>query len=420
MARSTPWWKRLQDPRDVRAATLFATLLLIGDALLSYIIIARVPYTEIDWIAYMQEVSGFVKGERNYEELKGDTGPLVYPAGFVYLFTALQALTGGSIAAAQAIFAGVYLLTQAAVMALYIRSRALPPWTLCLLCLSRRVHSIFLLRLFNDCWAMLLAYAATLLLQSRRWTLAIFVYSAAVSVKMNVLLWAPGVLAVLIRLASPLPVLRGLAAGLLLQALLAGPFLAVAPRAYLGRAFELTRVFQQRWSVNWQFVPADWFVDRRFALVLLALHLRLLWSFARFRWFQAEGGVGPALRRFFSRTTKEEAEASPMSLDFMLYILFTANLAGILSARSLHYQFYSWYFHMLPYLLLRTRLPKSLSIGLLLCIEGVWNIYPPHAATSAVFQFLHWLLAAACWSLPAPLPGPATKVLGRRPVHRRR
>lgn len=109
-------------------------------------------------------------------------------------------------------------------------------------------------------------------------------YSAAVSVKMNVLLWAPGVLAVLVRLASPLPVLRGLAAGLLLQALLAGPFLAVAPRAYLGRAFELTRVFQQRWSVNWQFVPADWFVDRRFALVLLALHLRLLWSFARFRW----------------------------------------------------------------------------------------------------------------------------------------
>lgn len=137
----------------------------------------------------------------------------------MYLFTALQALTGGSIAAAQvggatgpvhyrtwsvgaivlaeprlyvgsggtlpsacqnysnpgttptplqniqAIFAGVYLLTQAAVLALYIRTRALPPWTLCLLCLSRRVHSIFLLRLFNDCWAMLLAYAATLLLQ---------------------------------------------------------------------------------------------------------------------------------------------------------------------------------------------------------------------------------------------------------------
>lgn len=52
--------------------------------------------------------------------------------------------------------------------------------------------------------------------------------------------------------------------------------------------------------------------------------------------------MGPALRRFFSSTTKEEAEASPMSLDFMLYILFTANLAGILSARSLHYQFYSW------------------------------------------------------------------------------
>lgn len=34
--------------------------------------------TEIDWIAYMQEVEGFILGERDYTKLKGDTGPLVY------------------------------------------------------------------------------------------------------------------------------------------------------------------------------------------------------------------------------------------------------------------------------------------------------------------------------------------------------
>jgi len=40
--------------------------------------------------------------------------------------------------------------------------------------------------------------------------------------------------------------------------------------------------------------------------------------------------------------------------------MFTANLIGITFARSLHYQFYSWYFHSLPYLMWRTALPDLL------------------------------------------------------------
>ncbi|KAK9753081.1 ALG3 protein [Popillia japonica] len=46
----------------------------------------RIKYTEIDWIAYMQEVEGFLNGTLDYRHLKGDTGPLVYPAGFVYIY----------------------------------------------------------------------------------------------------------------------------------------------------------------------------------------------------------------------------------------------------------------------------------------------------------------------------------------------
>ena len=34
--------------------------------------------TEIDWVAYMQEVEGFLNGTLDYTQLKGDTGPLVY------------------------------------------------------------------------------------------------------------------------------------------------------------------------------------------------------------------------------------------------------------------------------------------------------------------------------------------------------
>ena len=43
--------------------------------------------TEIDWLAYIQEVTGFLEGERDYYNLRGDTGPLVYPAGFVYAYS---------------------------------------------------------------------------------------------------------------------------------------------------------------------------------------------------------------------------------------------------------------------------------------------------------------------------------------------
>jgi len=50
--------------------------------------------TEIDWKAYMQEVAGVIEeGQFDYQHLRGDTGPLVYPAGFVWLFSGLYHLT---------------------------------------------------------------------------------------------------------------------------------------------------------------------------------------------------------------------------------------------------------------------------------------------------------------------------------------
>lgn len=82
---------------------------------------------------------------------------------------------------------------------MHATAQVVPPWALGLLCLSKRLHSIYVLRLFNDGVAMLLAYAATALLLESRWRGAALVYSAAVSVKMNVLLMAPPVLAVMLK-----------------------------------------------------------------------------------------------------------------------------------------------------------------------------------------------------------------------------
>ena len=76
---------------------VLVSLLTIFEAALGLVIIWKVPCkylstplkyvypraelmtdTKIDWPAYMQQVSGFRDGERDYTKLEGDTGPLVY------------------------------------------------------------------------------------------------------------------------------------------------------------------------------------------------------------------------------------------------------------------------------------------------------------------------------------------------------
>lgn len=78
----------------------------------------------------MQEVEGWVvEGSTDYTTLRGDTGPLVYPAGFLYVYRALRALVGdagrspAAIRAAQWVFVGVYLSTVALVLHIYGRAR---------------------------------------------------------------------------------------------------------------------------------------------------------------------------------------------------------------------------------------------------------------------------------------------------------
>ena len=51
--------------------------LFLLEIILNILIIKKTNYTEIDWIAYMQEVEGVVNGTYDYYQLKGDTGPLV-------------------------------------------------------------------------------------------------------------------------------------------------------------------------------------------------------------------------------------------------------------------------------------------------------------------------------------------------------
>jgi len=99
----------------------FKYIVLSLDLLLSLAIILVIPYTEIDWQAYMQQSETFLNGERTYTNIEGGTGPVVYPALHLYVYSALYKLTsnGTNIILAQLIFVFIYLLNQYVVLSIY-------------------------------------------------------------------------------------------------------------------------------------------------------------------------------------------------------------------------------------------------------------------------------------------------------------
>ena len=271
---------------DYKYFTFFAITVMVLDAMGTYFVINKVPYTEIDWIAYMQEVRGYLGGELNYSNMRGDTGPLVYPAGFVYLFSGLNILTsdGSDVRLAQLIWYGLYLVQLAAVLFIAQRSRIVPPWALFLFAASYRIHSIFVLRLFNDCWAMTLLYLSVALFTCDLWSLGCAMFSLAVSVKMNVLLYAPGLFCLLVQRFGFWWTVPRLAICGAIQLALAAQFLLAYPLEYINGAFEFGRVFTYRWSVNWKFVPENVFVSKVWAIGLLVAQVLFLGLFALSKW----------------------------------------------------------------------------------------------------------------------------------------
>lgn len=87
-----------------------------------------------------------------------------YPAGHVYIHRLLYTLTkeGTRIALAQQIYGLLYIVSLTLTCLSYSQAGGVPNWILLLLPLSKRLHSIFALRLFNDCWALVAVQAATL------------------------------------------------------------------------------------------------------------------------------------------------------------------------------------------------------------------------------------------------------------------
>jgi ALG3 protein len=107
-----------------------------------------------------------------------------------------------------------------------------------------------------------------------------------------------------------------------------------------------------------------------------------------------------------------------LSDDTIITLMFYSNFIGICFCRSLHYQFYVWYYHMLYHLLWSTKSPATIKWVLLfdvhhhgcLCscscqrscsfssllvlglIELSWNIYPSTFTSSLILHVCHGYL----------------------------
>jgi alpha-1,3-mannosyltransferase len=237
---------------------------------------------------------------------------------------------------------------------------------------------------------------------------------------MNVLLFAPGLFLLLLQVSDSLyhVIYRLFVYCALPQLVLGAPFLLHHPVHYLRKAFELDRVFFYQWTVNWKFLPEEVFVSKPLSVALLLLHIGGLIYFA-VQWLQSLDGSNSKRRIFVFRqpspTLDDSRPIQTLSPIYITSTLFTSNFIGICFARTLHYQFYCWYFHALPFLLWYSSIettisamsstamtyPWMLRIAFLLCLEYSFLTFPATPFSSAVLQLAH--LAILIQIRPPPM-----------------
>ncbi|CAJ1367400.1 unnamed protein product [Effrenium voratum] len=324
---------------SIPTSSHLAYLVLALEAMLTTVIIWKVPFTNVDWESYMAQVDLVLQGEYDYQQIHGPTGPIAYPAGFCWFYGVFRRMAL-DVWQVQIVFAGLYLATMLVLKEIYRKADA-PLWAFALCMLSKRSHSVFVLRLFNDAVAQFFCYAALLLLLNGRHLRSALAYSLAVSIKMQPLLVCPVMGLCLVLEGGWHRAASCISAMLALQMFLAQPYLQVNWWGYLARSFGGPGDLQHAWSVNWRFLPELWFQSRGFALALLLAHVALLLLFAEFRWIPG-GFLSKRIRRW-----KSEVKLDP---GMVVSTWFSCNFIGVACLRTMHFQFVVWYFHTVPFL----------------------------------------------------------------------
>lgn len=256
-----------------------------------------------------------------------------------------------------------------------------------------------MLRCFNDCFAVLGLFLSIFCYQTNYWHWGSFVYTTGLNVKMSLLLPLPamGILmlqtmnsteaitqAMIIFQVSvcPIPVQNATITNVL-QVAYGYPFRKRAP-SYFSRAFELTRQFLYKWTVNWRFVPESIFLSKPFALGLLAAHVGLLYWFAKTRWIKPSRRTP---RQFLDLIRGEPRDMDQITRrvtpNFIMTTMLSAVAIGMLCARSLHYQFYAYIAWTTPFLLWKAGFHPIIQYALWGAQEWAWNVYPSTPISSA-------------------------------------
>lgn len=187
------------------------------------------------------------------------------------------------------------------------------------------------------------------------------------------------------------------------QLLIGTPFWVANGRGYLARAFELSRQFLYKWTVNWRFVAEETFLSKKFSVALLLGHVSVLSLFLVSRWLDPShkslSDMVPSLLRASSPFTplEEVVVSGYVTAKFSLTTILSANVIGLLFARSLHYQFYAYLAWSTPYLLWRAGMPFPLIPIVWVAQEWAWNVYPSTDLSSAVVVGSLALQVAALW-----------------------
>lgn len=127
-----------------------------------------------------------------------------------------------------------------------------------------------------------------------------------------------------------------------IQILMGLPFLLHNPHSYISAAFDFSRTFLYEWTVNWRFLDKETFLHPALSKALLGLHFIFLCTFGLYRWTD----ISRIGLKWISLTWK--GDPVTVSPAYIVLTLCTSNLIGMTFARSLHYQFYSWYALQLP------------------------------------------------------------------------
>ncbi|OQS05684.1 dolichyl-P-Man:Man(5)GlcNAc(2)-PP-dolichyl mannosyltransferase, partial [Thraustotheca clavata] len=169
---------------------------------------------------------------------------------------------------------------------------------------------------------------------------------------------------------------------------------------YVTKAFEFSRVFTYRWTVNWRFISEEvsidefiTFVSKWLSVGLLAGHIFFLIIFIYKYYLSVPGTWRVLLHKPF-----QLSERQPVRAERVATTMFAINFIGICFSRTLHYQFYAWYYPTLPYLIWKTNIPLIFKAKILIMVEFAFNQFPSTDVSSLVLQLSHFMLLASLYT----------------------